>query len=70
MTLKNRATAVIATILVAGVVVMGGLHYFAEHGQFTPASTTGGGTKSDQRDPVIDGSSGRPSTGGQPVARP
>lgn len=70
MTLKNRATTVIAAILVAGVVVLGGLHYFAEHGQLAPASMTGGATKSDQRDPVIDANSGQPSTAGRPAARP
>ena len=70
MTLKNRAAAVIASIVVGAAIVAGGLHYFAEHGQFTPASMTGGATKADQRDPVIDGSSGQPRTGGVPIPRP
>lgn len=69
MTLKNRAATVIVTILVAGTIVLGGLHYFAEHGQFTPASMTGGATKSDQRDRVIDANSGQPITGGRPIDR-
>lgn len=70
MTLKNRATAVIATIVVVGGIVLAGLHYFAEHGQFAPASMTGGTTRSDQRDPIIDANSGQPRTGGKPVPRP
>ena len=67
MTLKNRANAVIATIVVIGLIVLGGLHYFSEHGQFTPASTTGGATKSEQRDRIIDSNSGQPTTGGAPT---
>lgn len=53
MTLKNRATAVIAVILVAGAIVVTGLHFYAENGQFLPASMTGGATKSDQRDAAV-----------------
>ncbi len=49
MTQKKTAGILIGSILVIGTLVMGGLHYFAEHGQFTPASTTGGATKSDQK---------------------
>lgn len=69
MTLKNRATAVMASIVVIGALIAGELHYFAERGQFAPASSTGGATKSDQRDPVIDANSGGPRTGGQPASR-
>jgi hypothetical protein len=51
---KNRmARMVIVAIVAIGAVVVGGLHYFAEVGQFTPASTTNGATKADQR-PVVD----------------
>lgn len=53
MSLKRRANYVIATILVGGVIVLTGLHFFAEQGQFAPASMTGGSTKSDQRDGVV-----------------
>lgn len=49
MSRKTTAGILIAGILGAGVIVMGGLHYFAETGQFSPASTTGGATKSDQK---------------------
>lgn len=47
---KNRtARSVIVAIVAIGAVVLGGLHYFAETGQFTPAGTTNNATKSDQR---------------------
>lgn len=49
MSRKRTAAIMIVGILAIGSLVMGGLHYFAEHGQFTPASTTGGGLKSDQK---------------------
>ena len=49
MSTKRTARALIITILAAGVVVVGGLHYFAEKGQFTPASMTNDATKSDQK---------------------
>lgn len=70
MSLRKRANYVIGAIVIGGAVILGGLHFFAEHGQFTPASTTNGATNSDQRDPLIDANSGQPATGGRPVSRP
>jgi hypothetical protein len=49
MSTRKTAYAVIAFIISAGVVVVGGLHYFAEHGQFAPKSLTNDATKSDQK---------------------
>ncbi len=53
MVLRKRATIVIAAILVFVGIAAGGLHYFAEHGQWAPASMTGGGSASDQRDSAV-----------------
>lgn len=53
MTLRQRAGAIIATILIGGGVVVFGLHHFAESGQFAPASMTNNATKSDQRDATV-----------------
>ena len=53
MTLKNRATTVIVAIIVLIGVAAGGLHYFADTGQFSPASTTNGATKADQTVPAV-----------------
>lgn len=53
MTLRQRAGTIIATIVVAGGIVVFGLHHFAGSGQFAPASTTGDATKSDQRDAAV-----------------
>ena len=55
MTKKAQATTVILVIVAFIGIVSAGLHYFAENGQFAPASATGGATKSDQFDPVIKG---------------
>lgn len=49
MTRKTTAGILIAGILAVGTLVLGGLHFFAGTGQFSPASTTGGATKSDQK---------------------
>lgn len=53
MTLKNRAATVIAVIVVGGAIVLAGLHVIADQGQLSPASMTGGATKSDQRDATV-----------------
>ena len=53
MTLRQRAGAIIATILIGGGIVVAGLHQFAENGQFVPASMTNNATKSDQRDATV-----------------
>lgn len=53
MPLRNRATSLIAGILALVVVVIGGLYVFSQNGQFAPASSTGGATKSDQRDATV-----------------
>lgn len=44
---KNRTAR--SVIVAIGAVALGGLHDFAETGQFTPAGTTNNATKSDQR---------------------
>ena len=53
MTLRSRANYVIAAIVIGGGIVLTGLHFFAESGQWAPASMTGDATKSDQRDAVV-----------------
>ena len=53
MTLKTRARYVIGAILAGGVVVLVGLYFFAEQGQFLPAGMTGGSTMADQRDSAV-----------------
>lgn len=53
MTLRRRANTILAVIIVGGAVVVTGLHFFAEGGQWLPASMTNDATKSDQRDAVV-----------------
>lgn len=49
MSTRKTAHILIIAIMAAGVVVVGGLHWFAEKGQFAPASMTNDATKSDQK---------------------
>lgn len=56
MSTKKRATVVIAAILALAGVAAGGLHFFAENGQWVPGSMTNGATRSDQRDSAVSSS--------------
>jgi hypothetical protein len=53
MALRKRAGLVIVAILAVVGIAAGGLHFFAEHGQWTPASATNNATMSDQRDAAV-----------------
>ena len=55
MSTKNTARTIILIILAAGLVIVGSLHFFADTGQFAPASATNDATKSDQKGNAVAG---------------
>jgi hypothetical protein len=60
MAARKRATIVIAAILAFAGIAAGGLHFFAENGQWVPASMTNDATRSDQRDAAVSGNVQKP----------